>query len=136
MVKDVGQSWRAINQRVLKNAPCSVAMLVDRGFGGVAQNLGPTSSVAQRICIIFFGGPDDREALELGGRMAEHPAIKVTVMRFVEKDGKKSEPVMLQLSPTKSSEQSYSFSTAKMNREKERVRSSFNIYNVNYELCQ
>jgi Kef-type K+ transport system membrane component KefB len=120
MVKEVGQSWRAINQRVLKNAPCSVAMLVDRGFGGVAQNLGPTSSVAQRICIIFFGGPDDREALELGGRMAEHPAIKVTVMRFVEKDGKKSEPVMLQLSPTKSSEQSYSFSTAKMNREKER----------------
>jgi hypothetical protein len=36
---------------------------------------------------MFFGGPDDREALELGGRMAEHPVVKVTIVRFVQKEG-------------------------------------------------
>ena len=127
LVENVSQSWKAVNQRVLKDAPCSVAVLVDRGFGSETQNPGPNSSVAHRVCIIFFGGPDDREALELGGRIAEHPAVKVTVIRFVEKDGKKSKGVMLRLSPaqTQCSDQTYSFSTAKMNREKEWVRYSF-----------
>lgn len=122
LVENVSQSWRAVNQRVLKNAPCSVAVLVDRGFGSETQNPGPNSSVARRVCIIFFGGPDDREALELGGRIADHPAVKVTVIRFVEKDGKKAKGVMLRLSPaqTQCSDQTYSFSTAEMNREKER----------------
>ncbi|XP_062167426.1 cation/H(+) antiporter 20 [Alnus glutinosa] len=118
--ENVGHGWRGVNQRVLKNAPCSVAVLVDRGFGTEAQNPGPTTSVAQRVCIIFFGGPDDREALELGGRMAEHPAVKVVVIRFVEKEGKESSGVMLRLAPSEVSEQNYSFSTAKMNRETEK----------------
>ncbi|RVW98763.1 Cation/H(+) antiporter 20 [Vitis vinifera] len=87
-MENMGNGWRGVNQRVLKNSPCSVAVLVDRGFGsGPQQTRGPTSTVTQRICILFFGGPDDREALELGARMAEHPAVKVTVIRFVEKDG-------------------------------------------------
>ncbi|KAE8099432.1 hypothetical protein FH972_017415 [Carpinus fangiana] len=86
-----------------------------------AKTPGPTTSVAQRVCIIFFGGPDDREALQLGGRMAEHPAVNVTVIRFVEKEGKQSNGlVMLRLAPSGASEQNYSFSTAKMNRETER----------------
>ncbi|KAJ8899878.1 hypothetical protein K2173_019581 [Erythroxylum novogranatense] len=117
-VENMGHGWKGVNQRVLKKAPCSVAVLVDRGFGRERETPGPTNStLVQRVCIIFFGGPDDREALELGGRMAEHPAVKVTVVRFVEKGA--SETVMLRPSPTKSSEQSYSFSTAAVNREKE-----------------
>ncbi|KAA8518878.1 hypothetical protein F0562_016348 [Nyssa sinensis] len=72
-VENVGHGWRGVNQRVLENAPCSVALLVDRGS---QQTDGSTANVAQRVCIVFFGGPDDREALELGGRMAEHPAVK------------------------------------------------------------
>ncbi|WRX24163.1 Cation/H+ exchanger - like 10 [Theobroma cacao] len=86
-VENVGHGWRLVNQRVLKNAPCSVAVLVDRGFGNGGQTPGPTTTESQRVCILFFGGPDDREALELGGRMAEHPAVKVVVVRFVENEG-------------------------------------------------
>ncbi|CAN1135306.1 Cation/H(+) antiporter 20 [Linum perenne] len=82
MIENVGHGWRGVNQRVLKNAPCSVGLLVDRGLGQAAR---PGMNVGQRVCIVFFGGPDDRESLELGGRMAEHPAVKVTVVRFVEK---------------------------------------------------
>lgn len=122
--ENVGHGWRGVTQRVLKNAPCSVAVLVDRGFGNGAQTPGPTGTVAQRVCVIFFGGPDDREALELGGRMAEHPVVEVTVIRFVEKEGKESDGVTLRLSlPGSCSEENYSFSTAKMNREKEKVSS-------------
>lgn len=120
----VGHSWRGVNQKVLQNAPCSVAVLVDRGFGRPrSQNPGPTTILTQRICIIFFGGPDDREALELGGRMAEHPAAKVTIVKFLEKEGLESNGphgVMLKPSPSKSTDNSYSFSTAKMDREKEK----------------
>lgn len=74
-VENVGHEWRGVNQRVLKNAPCPVGVLVDRGFGGVER----------RVCILFLGGPDDRYALKLGGSMAEHSAVRVTLVRLVEK---------------------------------------------------
>ncbi|XP_022767520.1 cation/H(+) antiporter 20 [Durio zibethinus] len=119
-VENVGHGWRLVNQRVLRSAPCSVAVLVDRGFGNEAQSPAPISTTAHRVCILFFGGPDDREALELGGRMAEHPAVKVVVVRFVEKDGLEGAGVTLRPSASKSSEKHYSFSTAKMNSEKEK----------------
>ncbi|XWS59791.1 hypothetical protein CRYUN_Cryun08bG0151900 [Craigia yunnanensis] len=119
-VENVGHGWRLVNQRVLKNAPCSVAVLVDRGFSNETQTLGPTTTMAQSFCVLFFGGPDDREALELGGRIAEHPAVKVAVVRFVEREGLPHDGVSLRPSPSKSSEKNYSFSTAKMNREKEK----------------
>lgn len=122
----VGHGWRLVNQRVLKNAPCSVAVLVDRGFGGSQQTPGPTATVAQRVCIIFFGGPDDREALQLGGRMAEHPAVKVTVIRFIKKEGSdNNNAIILRPSPNKSKENSYTFSTATMNPEREKVKSIY-----------
>ena len=130
-VQNVGSGWRGVNQRVLKNAPCSVAVLVDRGFGSIDLGTpGPdTSIVTQRVCVVFFGGPDDREALELGGRMTEHPAVRVTVLRFVnEKEGLEGEGFMLRPSPTKSVEVSYSFSTATMNREEEKVINS--VYHI------
>lgn len=120
-----GNAWRGVNQRVLQNAPCSVAMLVDRGFGNFeAQTPELDKVVVRLICILFFGGPDDREALELGGRMADHPLVKVKVVRFVEKEGLESNgphgPMSKPL-PTKSTENSYSFSTTKMDRGKEKV---------------
>ncbi|CAK9188586.1 unnamed protein product [Ilex paraguariensis] len=120
-VVNLGHSWREVNQRVLKDAPCSVALLVDRGFGGGFQKTpGPTANVAQRVCVIFFGGPDDREALELGGRMAEHPAVQVTVIRFIEKEGIEINGVILRPSPNKCGEESCSCSTSLMNRERKR----------------
>ncbi|TXG58590.1 hypothetical protein EZV62_016419 [Acer yangbiense] len=80
----VCHGWREINQTVLQSAPCSVAVLVDRGFGYGSETVAkPGSIVPKRVCIVFFGGADDRKALELGGRMAEHTAIKLTLLRFV-----------------------------------------------------
>ncbi|XP_010260095.1 PREDICTED: cation/H(+) antiporter 20 [Nelumbo nucifera] len=118
---NVGSGWRGVNQRVLRNAPCSVAVLVDRGLGGQAQQTPvPSATVAQGVCVVFFGGPDDREALELGGRMAEHPGVKVTVLRFIENNGAESNGVLLRPTPEKSSEKNYSFSTAVMDREREK----------------
>ena len=120
-LENVDHVWRGVNRSVLKNAPCSVAVLVDRGFGNGSQTPGPTAKVAQRICVVFFGGPDDREAIKLGSRMAGHSVVKVTVVRFVGRDGMESNGVMLRPSPRKSSEEYYSFSTAKMDRKKEKV---------------
>lgn len=111
VIDNAGHGWRLVNQRVLKNAPCSVAMLVDRGL----------DNGAQRVCTLFFGGPDDREALELSGRIAEHPAVKVSVVRFIEKDGLQSDGVVLKPSASKCAEKNYTFSTAHINTEKEKV---------------
>lgn len=72
--------FRHFNRRVLEQAPCSVGILVDRGLGGTAQV--SASSVDSGVTVIFFGGPDDREALAYGARMAEHPGISLVVIRF------------------------------------------------------
>ncbi|EEF30201.1 hypothetical protein RCOM_0462750 [Ricinus communis] len=82
-MENIGHGWRLFNKRVLKKSPCSVVIFVDRGFGNGARTPGPNSPVVERVCVMFFGGPNDCETLELGGRMAEHLAIKVTVVRFV-----------------------------------------------------
>ncbi|ESR42283.1 hypothetical protein CICLE_v10011096mg [Citrus x clementina] len=84
-IDSVSHGWREVNRTVLLNAPCSVAVLVDRGFGcgahlTVAE---PAATVPKRVCIVFLGGPDDRRALDLGGRMAENSGVKVTFVRFV-----------------------------------------------------
>jgi Kef-type K+ transport system membrane component KefB len=76
-LESIGHAYHVVNRRVLRNAPCSVAMLVDRGFGGVAQV--SAKDVEYSICLLFFGGRDDREALGYASRMAEHPGISLTV---------------------------------------------------------
>ncbi|RWR76795.1 cation/H+ antiporter 20 [Cinnamomum micranthum f. kanehirae] len=81
----VGPGWREVNLRVLEKAPCSVGILVDQGFGGGHQMR--VADPAHWVCVVFFGGPDDRKALELAGRMTEHPGVKVDAVRFVEEMG-------------------------------------------------
>ncbi|CAD6273232.1 unnamed protein product [Miscanthus lutarioriparius] len=119
-VENLGPEWRAVNRRILREAPCSVAVLVDRGFGGGEQV--SSEQVAHGVCVVFFGGPDDREALELAGRMAEHPGVQVTVVRFV--DGKagseERSEVTLRPSHTKNADRSYTFSTAVVDAGKEK----------------
>ncbi|XP_043697426.1 cation/H(+) antiporter 18-like [Telopea speciosissima] len=73
--------FRWVNQRVLEHARCSVGILVDRGFGGTTHV--SASEVSSSIIVLFFGGCDDREALAYGARMAEHPGISLTVLRFL-----------------------------------------------------
>lgn len=105
--ESLGPEWRAVNRRILREAPCSVAVLVDRGFGGGEQV--SSDQVAHGVCVVFFGGPDDREALELAGRMAEHPGVQLNVVRFL--DGSKKPAEVVALRPT-SDDQIYTFSAA------------------------
>ncbi|KAL5992047.1 Cation/H(+) antiporter 20 [Asimina triloba] len=116
VMENVGYGWRGVNQRVLKEAPCSVGLLVDRGLGGEQQN--KPEDVAHGVCVLFFGGPDDREALELVGRMAEHPGVRAHVVRFV--CAAVANGVKLRPSPEKSPENNYSFSTAAIDLQREK----------------
>ncbi|XP_021854042.1 cation/H(+) antiporter 20 [Spinacia oleracea] len=122
MVENLGHGWRGVNQRMLKNSPSSIAVFLDRGFGGgrVTQN----ESTSQRqlgVCVVFFGGPDDREALELGARMMDHPEIRVTVIRFIETQGMDANSVKLMPSPEKCSDSNYTFSVTAMNTTEEKA---------------
>ncbi|TKY62263.1 Cation/H(+) antiporter 20 [Spatholobus suberectus] len=122
VLENLGNEWRVVNRKVLRNAPCSVAVLVDHGYGNLRHTPSPDATMAQQVCIIFFGGPDDREALELGKKMLEHPTVKIRVVRFLEKDGLNGNNIVLSFSPDKNNDKSYSFSTAKMNRQEEKVK--------------
>lgn len=66
---------------MLRHAPCSVGILVDRGFGLTEKISG--SYVSLNIAVIFIGGKDDREALAYAGRVAWHAGVKLTVIRFL-----------------------------------------------------
>ncbi|KAM6588715.1 hypothetical protein CsatA_011320 [Cannabis sativa] len=73
--------FRWVNRRVLEHAPCSVGIFVDRGLGGNSHVA--ASNVSCFVTVLFFGGQDDREALAYGCRMAEHPGIRLMVIRFL-----------------------------------------------------
>ncbi|XAR70224.1 hypothetical protein NMG60_11027011 [Bertholletia excelsa] len=73
--------FRYVNRRVLEHAPCSVGILVDRGLGGATHI--SASNVDSIVKVLFFGGPDDREALSYGLRMAEHPGVSLVVIRLL-----------------------------------------------------
>ena len=66
---------------MLQNAPCSVGILVDRGFG-VTSKISRTS-IFLHAAVIFIGGKDDREALVYASHVAQHPGVKLTVLRFL-----------------------------------------------------
>ncbi|OMO70264.1 Cation/H+ exchanger [Corchorus olitorius] len=79
-MESLGHSFHLVNQRVLQRGPCSVGILVDRGLGGTTQVV--ASEVSYWVVVPFFGGQDDRESLAYGMRMAEHPGIKLTFLKF------------------------------------------------------
>lgn len=72
---------RTINQKVIRHAPCSVGIFVDRGQTGFQQPHGSLS--VQNIATLFFGGPDDREALACSKRILMHSQVSLTVIRFL-----------------------------------------------------
>ncbi|XP_059659846.1 cation/H(+) antiporter 15-like [Cornus florida] len=80
---------RAVNRIILKMAPCSVGIYVDRGTLPSATHMLMTSTTSYRIGMIFFGGQDDREALAFAIRMSKCPNASLTVVHFVE-TGKKN----------------------------------------------
>ena len=75
-------SIRTVNRNVINKAPCSVGVLIDRGNTSGNQSV-LTSQSPYRIGLLFFGGIDDSEALAYARRMAEHPSVNLTVVRFI-----------------------------------------------------
>ncbi|KAG1358863.1 hypothetical protein COCNU_08G003090 [Cocos nucifera] len=70
---------RTVNMNILSDPPCTVAIFIDRLPGGVKR-----FCTHRSVAVLFFSGPNDREALAYAARMAEHPGINLTVVRFVE----------------------------------------------------
>ncbi|CAK8575462.1 unnamed protein product [Lathyrus sativus] len=75
------QGFRYVNRKLLKSAPCSVGILVNRGLGSF-ETISKTQA-AVNVATVFIGGKDDREALAYAGRVAGHPGVKLTVIRFL-----------------------------------------------------
>ncbi|GFZ01703.1 hypothetical protein Acr_15g0003120 [Actinidia rufa] len=74
---------RTVNCNILRMAPCSVGVLVDRGTLGANAHK-TTSKTSYSIGVIFLGGQDDREALAYANRMSKHPNVALTVVRLIE----------------------------------------------------
>ncbi|XP_044492733.1 cation/H(+) antiporter 28-like [Mangifera indica] len=73
--------FRYVNRKLLRNATCSIGILVDRGFG--QMEIMPAAQGPMNVAVIFIGGRDDREGLAYAGRVARHPGVKLTVIRFL-----------------------------------------------------
>ncbi|XP_042495067.1 cation/H(+) antiporter 15-like [Macadamia integrifolia] len=76
---------RSMNIRVLENAPCSVGILVERGLWNCSNTASSALSswFPFRVVVLFFGGPDDREALVFGARMSGHTKVNLMVIRIL-----------------------------------------------------
>ena len=68
--------YKDINQNVMQGAPCSVGIFIDRDFGLVPK-------INLHICVVFVGGPDDREALAIAWRMARRSGTQLSVVRIL-----------------------------------------------------
>ncbi|MCL7049572.1 hypothetical protein MKW94_012059 [Papaver nudicaule] len=72
---------KSLLENILRNSPCSVGILID-GSNDQAQSTCFLSDTPYRVVVLFFGGPDDREALAFAMNMIHHPSIFVTLLRF------------------------------------------------------
>lgn len=69
----------------MNQAPCSVAILVNRGFLKTSR-LSSSSWSLYRVAILFLGGDDDREALAIAERICGHPNVRLTLIRLVSRN--------------------------------------------------
>ncbi|KAK3430748.1 hypothetical protein EUGRSUZ_E02390 [Eucalyptus grandis] len=82
-MEDAELTFRPINRSVLADAPCSVALFIDRGLAAMRRTES-NHIMTRRAAMLFIGGHDDREALAYAWRMAGHPSISLTVVRFLQ----------------------------------------------------
>ncbi|CAH8330178.1 unnamed protein product [Eruca vesicaria subsp. sativa] len=95
-----GEHFRQLNRKVLRHAPCSVGIYVDRNITGFQQPHGFGS--VQNVAVLFFGGPDDREALALCKWFASNTLIHLTIIQFVLEDSHPESPVRNATTPDSS----------------------------------
>lgn len=74
---------RSTNQKILRHAQCSIGILVDRGHTAGASSQADGSESLQHVVALFFGGPDDREAVGFSKRLGTHHHINLTLVRFL-----------------------------------------------------
>ncbi|ONI20919.1 hypothetical protein PRUPE_2G040900 [Prunus persica] len=79
---------KSLNNNLIANARCSVGVFVDRGLGKSTY-----SNCRHHFAMLFIGGVDDREALAYAARMAGHPHVRLTVVRFNLKPNKEGAEV-------------------------------------------
>ncbi|KAG2384705.1 Cation/H(+) antiporter 4 Protein CATION/H+ EXCHANGER 4 [Vigna angularis] len=73
------ESLRELNFRVMRRAPCSVGILIERMQ--MTHIFSPETPYT--VCMLFIGGKDDREALYFAKRMTKNPHVRLTVVRFL-----------------------------------------------------
>ncbi|KAM7522024.1 hypothetical protein LguiA_011926 [Lonicera macranthoides] len=77
---------QSINVQVLSHAPCSVAVLVDRG-NSHSHLTYCIRNACHNFCVLFLGGSDAREALAYADRMAGNAEVSLSVIRFLSLNG-------------------------------------------------
>ncbi|RZC60603.1 hypothetical protein C5167_022373 [Papaver somniferum] len=82
---NIHHGFRHVNRKVFRHPPCSVAVLVDRGFG---KALAEESSMKLQVAVLFIGGKDDREALAYATRITQHSGVDLTAVRFLQDEEK------------------------------------------------
>ncbi|KAI3890000.1 hypothetical protein MKX03_025741 [Papaver bracteatum] len=75
------RSMKTLLQNLLRNSPCSVGILID-GNNHLANSTFFLPDTPYRVIVLFFGGPDDREALAFAMNMIHHPSVLVTLVRY------------------------------------------------------
>lgn len=84
--------FRTVNQNVMKTAPCSVGLLISRSndmfhiAGKRSRGRASEGDDVVSVAMLYFGGPDDREALSYVLRLARHRLVHFTLIRFVSGD--------------------------------------------------
>lgn len=78
---DSSHLYRHLNMNVLDKAPCSVGVLVDRG-NPMNFPFWLVEACFYKVCVLFLGGADDREALAYAQRMLKHPRVRVSLLHF------------------------------------------------------
>ncbi|XAR48912.1 hypothetical protein NMG60_11031899 [Bertholletia excelsa] len=84
--KSGSYAMRGVTKNVLDKAPCSVGLLVDKKIIMHWRSDPRRQANTLRICVIFVGGADFREALACGMFMARNPLVKLHVIRLIAED--------------------------------------------------
>lgn len=93
----INPAIKQLNEKILSSAPCSVAVLVDRGISASATR----QDTGQNAVLLFFSGPDDREAVAFASCMVEKPSVSLTIVRFLRPEDQQQSPKQtLQVRPT------------------------------------
>jgi len=72
--------YAAFVRATFLKANCDVGLFLDRGVFGEASAI---PGGRQHVYLPFFGGADDRMALELVMQLARHPGVTATIVRLV-----------------------------------------------------